>query len=93
MGKKTKFRKNFPMYLGKLLTQNYRPAKLSFSFSPQWPKNSGEKAKGSRMPLVRAEYHSLLRRVAAHSNQGLNDGRSGKGHNSPGAEKGGAGKP
>jgi len=26
------------------------------------------------MPLVRAEYHCLLRRVAAHRNQGRNDG-------------------
>ena len=42
------------------------------------------KAQGSRMPLVRAVYHDLLRRVAARSNQGRNDGV--KGHNSPGAE-------
>ena len=31
------------------------------------------KAQGSRMPLVRAVYHDLLRRVAARSNQGRND--------------------
>jgi len=28
-----KFRKNFPICLGKLLEQNHRPAKLSYSFS------------------------------------------------------------
>jgi len=32
------------------------------------------KAQGSRMPLVRAVYHDLLRRVAALSNQERNDG-------------------
>jgi len=42
------------------------------------------KAQGSRMPLVRAVHHDLLRRVAACRNQGRNDG--GKGHNYPGAE-------
>jgi len=59
-----KFRKNFPICLGKLLKQNHRPAKLSYWFSSQWRKNSGQlkilsprKAKGSCMPLVRAEYH------------------------------------
>jgi len=36
------------------------------------------------MPLVRAVYHDLLRRVAALSNQERNDG--GKGHNSLVAE-------
>jgi len=30
-------------------------------------------AQGSRMPLVRAVYHDLLRHVAARSNQGRND--------------------
>ena len=35
------------------------------------------KAQGSRMPLVRAVYHDLLRRVAARSNQGRNDGGQG----------------
>jgi len=35
------------------------------------------KAQGSRMPLVRAVYHDLLRRVAARSNQGPNDGEQG----------------
>jgi len=30
-------------------------------------------AQGSRMPLVRAVYHDLLRGVAARSNQGRND--------------------
>jgi len=29
------------------------------------------------MPLVRAVYHDLLRRVAVHSNQGRNDGGQG----------------
>jgi len=32
------------------------------------------KAKGSRKSLVRAEYHVLLRRVAARNNQGRNAG-------------------
>jgi len=41
-------------------------AKLKFCHPPS-------KAKGSRMPLVRAEYYGLLRRVAARSNQGRND--------------------
>jgi len=36
------------------------------------------------MPLVRAVYHDLLRRVPARSTQGRND--EGKGHNFPGAE-------
>jgi len=61
--------------------QNHRPAKLYHLFSSQWRKNSGKlkilpapKAKGSRMPLVRAEYHGLLSRVAARSNQERNDG-------------------
>jgi len=40
------------------------------------------KALGCRMPLVRAVYHDLLRRVAARSNQGRNDG--GKGAQFPG---------
>jgi len=73
--------------LGKFFKQNHRPAKLSYSFSSKWRKNSGElkippppKAQGSRMPLARAVYHDLLRRVAERSNQGRNDGV--KGHNS-----------
>jgi len=35
------------------------------------------KTKGSRMPLVRAVYHDWLRRVAARSNHGRNDGGQG----------------
>jgi len=64
-----------------MIKQNHRRAKLSYSFSSQWRKNSGElkilpapKAKGSHMPLVRAEYHSLLRRVTTRRNQGRNHG-------------------
>jgi len=57
--------------LGNFLKQNHRPAK--FSFAPP-------KAQGSRMPLVRAVYHDLLRRVAARVTTG------GKGHNCPGAK-------
>jgi len=45
--------------LGKLLKHNHRPAKLSYSFSSRWRKNSGElkilplpKAKGSRSLLL-----------------------------------------
>jgi len=58
----------------------FRPVKLSYSFSPQWRKNSGEfkifppKAKGSPMHLVSVEYHGLLRRLAALTNQGCNNG-------------------
>jgi len=86
-----KFRKNFPIYLGKFLKQNHRPAKLSDSFFLKVAQNFGRienfappKAQGSRMPLVRAVCHDLLRRVAVRSNQGRNDRV--KGHNSPGAE-------
>ena len=43
------------------------------------------KAQGSRMPLVRAVNHDLLRRVAALSNQGRNDG--GKEAQFPGRRK------
>jgi len=42
------------------------------------------KAQGSHMPLVRAVYHDLLRRVAERSNQGRNDG--GRGEQFPGVE-------
>jgi len=35
------------------------------------------KAQGYRMPLVKAVYHDLLRRVAARSNQERNDGGQG----------------
>jgi len=37
-----KFRKIFLVCLDKLLKQNHRPAKLSYSFSSQWCENSGE---------------------------------------------------
>jgi len=86
-----KFKINFPTCLGKLLKQNHHPANLSCSFSSQWRKNSGElknsppNAKDSRKSLVRAKYHGLLRRVAARSSHGRNDGVQ-EGHNSPGAE-------
>jgi len=46
---------------------------------------SPPKAKGPRKTLVRPEYHGLLRRVAAHSDQRRNDGGK-EGHNSPDAE-------
>jgi len=77
---KINFRKNLAICLGKLHKQNHRPVKLSYSFSPQLHKNSGElklftpKVKDSPMHLVSIEYHGLLRRVAARSNQGRNDG-------------------
>ena len=35
------------------------------------------KALGSLVPLVRAVYHDLLRRVASRSNQGRNEGARG----------------
>jgi len=60
------YRKNFPICLSKLLKQNHRPAKLFYSFSSKWRKNSGElkipppEAQGSRMPLVRAVYHGFV---------------------------------
>jgi len=56
-----------------------------------WRKKPGElkilplpKTKSSRMHLVEAEYHSLLRRVAACSNQRCNDG--GQGTQLPGSQ-------
>ena len=64
-------------------SQNHRPAKHSYSFFSSgakiriyW-KFCPTKAKGSRMPLVKAEYYGLLRRVAARSNQGRNEGARG----------------
>jgi len=48
-------------------------------------KISPPQAKGSCKSLVKAEYHGLLRRITARSNQGRNDGGQ-KGHNCPGAE-------
>ena len=75
-----KFRKNFPIFMAKFLKQNHRPAKFSNSFFLKLAQKIGRienfappKAQGSRMPLVRAVYHDLLRRVAAHSDQGRND--------------------
>jgi len=67
--------------LGKFLKQNHRPAKFSYSFFLKVAQKFGRiensatlKAHGSHMFLVRAVYHDLLRRVAARSNQGRNDG-------------------
>ena len=60
--------------------RGFRPVKRSYSFSPQWCRNSGEfkifppKVKGSPMHLVSVEYHGLLKRLAGRSNQGRNDG-------------------
>jgi len=63
--------------MAKFLKQNHRPAKFSNSFFLKLAQKIGRienfappKAQGSRMPLVRAVYHDLLRRVAARSNQG-----------------------
>jgi len=71
--------------LGKFLKQNHRPAKFSYSFFLKVAQKFGRiedfaphKAQGSCMPLVRAVYHDLLRRVAARSNQGRNDGGQGR---------------
>ena len=72
------FRKNFPICFCKLLKQNHRPEKLSYSFSSKWRKNSGKlkifprEAQGSRMPLVRAVYHGLV-----EVRRGCNDGGQG----------------
>jgi len=84
-----KFRKNFPIFLGKFLKQDHRPAKFSCSFFLKVAQKFGRIenfappiGQASRMPLVRAVHNDLLRRVAARSNQR----RNGKGHNSPGAE-------
>jgi len=70
--------------LGKLLTQNHRPAKFSYSCFLKVAQKFGRiensappKAQGSHMPLVRAVYHDLLRRVAALRNRGRNDGGQG----------------
>ena len=52
--------------------QNF-PIRFPHSSTNIWENRkfwSPTKAKGSRMPLVRAEYHGLLRRVVAHGNQG-----------------------
>jgi len=79
-----KFRKNLPIFLGKFLKQNHRPAKFSYSFFLKEAQKFGRienfappKTQGSRMSLVRAVYHDLLRRVAARGNQGRNDGGQG----------------
>jgi len=70
--------------LGKFLKQNHRPAKFSYSFFLKVAQKFGRiensappEAQGSRMPLVRAVYHDLLRHVAARSNQGRMDGEQG----------------
>jgi len=69
-----KFRKNFPIFLGKFLKQKHRPAKLYSCFLKVAQKFgrienfATLKAQGSHMPLARGVYHDLLRRVAAHSN-------------------------
>jgi len=70
--------------LGKFLKQNHRPAKFSYSFFLKVAQKFGRienfappKAQGSRMLLARAVYHDLLRRVAALSSQGRNDGGQG----------------
>ena len=67
------FRKNCPMCLGKL--PNHRPAKLPIYFPhsgvkirANWKFFRPLKTKDSRAPRVRAEYLSLLRRVATRSN-------------------------
>jgi len=72
------------MFLGKFLKQNHHPAKISYSFFLKVAQKfvrienfAPPKAQGSRMPLIRAVYHDLLRRVAARSNQGRNDGGQG----------------
>jgi len=73
--------KNFPFILGNFLKQNHRPGKFSYSFFLKVAQKYGRienfapaKAQGSCMPLVRAVYHDLLRRVTARSNQGRNEG-------------------
>jgi len=76
-----KFRKNFPIFLGKFLKQNHRPANFSYSFFLKVAQKFGRiekfapsKGQGSRIPLGRAlYYHDFLRRVAARSNQERND--------------------
>ena len=88
LDKTKKLRNNFPIFLGKFLKQDHRPAKFFYSFLLTVAQKFGRienfslpKRQGSRMPLVRAMYHHLLRRVAARSNQGRND----EGQNSLGA--------
>jgi len=79
-----KFRKNFPIFSGKFLKQNHRPAKFSYSCFLKVAQKFGRienvappKAQGSLVPLVRAVYHDLLRRVATRSNQGRDEGARG----------------
>jgi len=79
-----KYGKNFPIFLCKLLKQNHRAAKFTYSCFLKVAQKFGRiasfappKAQGSRMPLVRAVYHDLLRRVAARLKQGRNDGGQG----------------
>jgi len=88
--KTKKIQENFPIFLGKFLKQNHRPAKF-YSFFLKVMQKFGRienffppKGQGSRMPLVRAVYHDLLRRVTARSNKGRND--EGQGAQFPGAE-------
>jgi len=87
--KNKKFRKNFPIFLGKFLKQNHRPVKFSYSFFLKVAQKFGQienfappVGQGSRMPLVRAVYHDLLRRVPPRCNQGSND--EGQGAQFPG---------
>ena len=75
--------------MGKILKQNHRPAKFSCSFFLKVAQKfrrienfAPPKAQGSCMPLVRAVYHDLLRRVAPRSNQVRND--RGQGEQFPG---------
>jgi len=79
-----KILKIFPICLRKLLKKNHRPAKLSYSFSSKWRKNS---ARLKHFPPLNPKVllclwfelctTVLLRRVAARSNHGPDDGRQG----------------
>ena len=59
------------------------PCKTFLFVSTKWRKNLGklkippQKPKRSNMPLVRTMYHGLMRRVAACSKQGRDDGGKG----------------
>jgi len=75
-----KIQEKLPDIFGNFLKQNHRPAKFSYSFFLKVAQKFGRienfarhEGQGSRMPLVTAAHHDLLRRVPACSNQGRND--------------------
>ena len=79
-----KIREKCPDIFGQVSETEPSPCKFSYSFFLKVAQKFWRienfaplEAQGSRMPLVRAVYYDLLRRVAARSNQGRNDGGQG----------------